>query len=117
VSRPLAVGLHRRRNIHRRNTSPSVACLHLDLLVQRPLNRRTAAAAVAQQQLGVVAAVAEVAEQVGGSGRVAVAHAQKCRVLNQDRFAAGGKGKNRCCKEKSQLKTGIVWSAFVPFME
>ena len=82
---PLPVGLHHRRNIHRRDASPTIAGLYLNLLVQRPLDGDMAAAV---GQLGVCP-VAQVAEQVGGGRRVvAVAHAQQCRVLNQDRFAS-----------------------------
>ena len=106
MARPFAVGLHHRRNKHRRDASPPVARLHFDLLVQGSLDGK---AAVGGEELGV-AAVAELAEHVVGGGRVgggmAVADAQQCRVFDQNRFAAGNR------KRVFQVPTGMSRPVF-----
>ncbi len=97
MARPFAVGLHHRRYEHRRDTPPPVAGLHLDLLVQRPLDGETSGGG-GEELAGVADTVAQVAEQVGGGGggvgggSMPIAHAQQCRVFYQHRFA-GGKNK------------------------
>ncbi len=68
---PLAVRLHHRRDVHRRDASPTVARLHLNLLVERSLDGYGGTAAAVAMQPGV--SIAQFAEHVGDRRRMAVA--------------------------------------------